>query len=56
MWKHFAHFGLESGMVLRNYGTKGVYEGIYRFNSKWVRKKEKYENSKMDVKIFLLAL
>ena len=29
---HFAHFGLESGMVFE--GTTGVYEGIYRFNSK----------------------
>ena len=29
---HFAHFGLESGMVFE--GTWGVYERIYRFNSK----------------------
>jgi len=29
---HFAHSGLESGMVFG--GTTGVYEGIYRFNSK----------------------
>ena len=28
----FAHFGLELGMVLE--GTTGVYERIYRFNSK----------------------
>ena len=28
----FAHFGLESGMVVE--GTTGVYERIYRFNSK----------------------
>ena len=28
---HFAHFGLESGMVCE--GTTGVYERIYRFNS-----------------------
>ena len=28
----FAHFGLESGMVFE--GTTGVYERIYRFNSK----------------------
>ena len=40
----FAHFGLESGMVLE--GTKGVYERIFRFNSNWVRKKEKYAHSK----------
>ena len=40
----FAHFGLESGMVFEE--TTGVYEGIYRFNSKLVRKKEKYANSK----------
>ena len=29
---HFAHFGLELGMVFE--GTTGVYERIYRFNSK----------------------
>ena len=29
---HFAHFGLESGMVFK--GTKGEYERVYRFNSK----------------------
>ena len=29
---HFAHFGLEWGMVFE--GTTGVYESIYRFNSK----------------------
>ena len=28
----FAHFGLESGLVFE--GTTGVYERIYRFNSK----------------------
>ena len=31
-------FGLESRMVFE--ATTGVYERIYRFNSKWVRKKE----------------
>ena len=41
---HFAHFGLELGMVFE--GTTGVYERIYRFNSKRVRKKENYANSK----------
>ena len=34
-----AHFGLESGMVFK--GTTGVYESIYYFNSRWLRKKEK---------------
>ena len=29
---YFAYFGLESGMVFE--GTSGVYEHIYRFNSK----------------------
>ena len=29
---HFAHCGLESGMVFK--GTTGVYESIYLFNSK----------------------
>ena len=41
---HFAHFGLESGMVFE--GTTGVYKRIYRFNSKCVRMKEKFANSK----------
>ena len=40
----FAHFGLESVKVFG--GITGVYEGIYRFNSKWVRTKEKHANSK----------
>ena len=51
---HFAHFGLESGMVFE--GTKRVYERIYRFNSKWVRKKEKYANSKWILRIFVAVL
>ena len=29
---HFAHFGLDSGMVFE--GLTGVYERFYRFNSK----------------------
>ena len=29
---YFAHFGPESGLVFE--GTMGVYEGIYRLNSK----------------------
>ena len=29
---HFSHFGLESGMVFE--GTTGLYERLYRFNSK----------------------
>ena len=47
---HFARFGLESGVVFE--GTTRVYERIYRFNSKWVRKKEKYANSKWILRIF----
>ena len=41
VWKRgdSAHFGLESGMVFK--GTTGVYESIYYFNSRWLRKKEK---------------
>ena len=35
----FAHFGLESAMVFK--GTTRVYKRIVRFNSKWVRKKDK---------------
>ena len=41
---HFAQFGLESVKVFG--GITGVYEGIYRFNSKWVRTKEKCANLK----------
>ena len=44
------HFDLESGMVFEE--TTGVFERIYRFISKCVRKKEKYSNKKY----FLLAL
>ena len=29
---HFGHFGLESGMVFE--GTTGLYECLYRFDSK----------------------
>ena len=41
---HFAHFGMKSGMVFE--GTTGGNECIYPFNSKRLRKKEKYTNSK----------
>ena len=51
---YFAYFGLESGMVFE--GTSGVYEHIYRFNSKWRRKKEKYAISEWLWRIFLFAL
>ena len=37
-----AHFSLESGMVFE--GIKGVYQRLYCFNFKCVRKKEKYAN------------
>ena len=40
----FIHFDLESGMVFE--GTTGIYERMYRFNSKCVRQKEKYVNWK----------
>ena len=42
--------GMESGMVFE--GTIGVYELIYRFSSKRVRKKEKYVNSKWIFRTF----
>ena len=35
----FAHFGLE--LVMDFEEITGVYERIGRFNSKWIRKKEK---------------
>ena len=34
---HFAHFGLESGVVFE--GSRGVYERIYVFYSKWIERK-----------------
>ena len=50
VWKQV--YILEPGMVFE--GTMGVYtcESIYQFNSKWVRKKEKYANSKCIQKFF----
>ena len=41
----FSHFGLESGIVFQ--GTRGLYEGIYPSNSKWVIKKEKCANTEI---------
>ena len=61
----FAPFWSENGYTLCSfssgigYGFRenlGVYERIYRFNSKWVRKKEKYANSKWIWIIVLFAL
>ena len=49
---HFAHFGLESGIVFE--GTTGAYESIYRFSCKWLSKKEKQANSKWIWIIFCL--
>ena len=37
----FAHSGLESNSFR---GKEGVYERMYRFNFKWIRKKEKNPN------------
>ena len=54
MGTHFADFGLESGMVFE--GSTESRNVFYRFNSKWVRKKEKYANSKWIWIIFLFAL
>ena len=50
----FTHFSLESGVVFE--GTMGVFERIYRFNFKFVRKKEKYSNSKWVFKKYFLLL
>ena len=45
---HFAHFGLESGMVLEGTtGLTGLYERLYRFNSRRVRKKENVKNMRI---------
>ena len=45
---HFAHFGLESGMVLEGFtGLEGLYERLYRFNSRRVREKENVKNMRI---------
>ena len=49
---HFAHFRLEWGVVFE--GTTRVYERIYRYNPKWVRKEEKHANSKWIWRIYWL--
>ena len=46
----FADFGPESGMVSE--GATGVYERIYRCNSKWVREEREICESETDLKIF----
>ena len=46
----FADFGLESGMVSE--GATGVYERIYRCNSKWVREEREICEFETDLKIF----
>ena len=50
----FVYFGLESGTGFE--GATDVSERIYRFNSKRVRKKEKYENSKLILRNLLRML
>ena len=50
----FAYFGLESGMVFKE--TTGVYERIYYFNSKWVRKREICEFEMVFSQIFFIAV
>ena len=51
---HFAHFGLESGMVFE--GTTGLYERLYHFNSK-SKKERKICEFEMDLKdLFVCAL
>ena len=43
----FSHFSLDSGMFFKETeGNVHMYERIYRFLSRWIRKKEKYANSK----------
>ena len=43
----FSHFSLDSGMFSKETeGNVHMYERIYRFLSRWIRKKEKYANSK----------
>ena len=49
----FAPFWSGIGYSFR--GNYRVYESIYGFNSKWVRKKEKYANSKWIWRIFFVC-
>ena len=45
---HYAHFGLESGMVLEGTtGLTGLYERLYRFNSRRVRRKENVKDMRI---------
>ena len=44
--KRVYSLSISSGIGYGFSGNLGVYERIYRFNSKWVRKKEKYANLK----------
>ena len=50
---HFAHFGLESGIVFE--GTMGVYERIYRFKLQMSKKERETCEFKMDLN-FLFCL
>ena len=50
----FTHFGLQSSMVLQKF--MGMYESIYWFNSKQIKKKEKYGNLKIDLRIFFVCV
>ena len=50
----FAHFGLESGMVYER--TTVVYRCVRRFNSKRIRKKVKYANSKWILRDLFVAM
>ena len=49
-WRFLGRFGLKTGIDFAYRvsfeETVGVYERIYHFSSKWLRKKEKYANSK----------
>ena len=44
---HFSYFGLDSGMIFKETeGNVHMYERVYRFFFRWIRKKEKCTNSK----------
>ena len=50
---YFAHFGLESGMVFE--GTTGVYERVYRFNSKGSKKERENRRIRNGFEEFFLV-
>ena len=56
VWKHFAHFGLESGMVFKEPTGAYMYECIYRFQFLMNKNEIEVCEFEMHLKNFLFAL